>query len=318
MVLHHPLHDERFNILAQPVARRISPKVQPSRTDMAFGTRASRHIPKLKGDANSRLQNKTTWRKGIQYPVKNVRFQTQRAGNKPNLFQGSYDTLPSYTTPTGGYGRKESMVDHGWQKNMVKTVPAELLLHPQYGKVHDLTYDTEQVLKAKHQWGGHLREEHALLADMRFSEVRVSEAEKLLIFRNREMKKSAKKTKDIQARLGMISEYKQSGKPRAGNGPVDNSIMGRISTATKAINKSIGLSPMTIVIVFGVMAYLMANSEAFSTFLEHYLVEMGMMKSASWFGSTSWSERMEYPMVMIGCAVMAFLAPMLLALKLVW
>lgn len=233
------------------------------------------------------------------------------------MFRGSDETVPSYTVPTAGYGRRESAVDHTWHKNMVKTLPAGRLQHPHYGKAHDITYDTEIVLKNKHQLGGHLREGHEQFPDMRHSEVRVSEAEKLMIFRNRQLARSAKKTRAIQEKLGMVSEYKQSGTPRTRNGE-NKSIMGRLSTATKAANKSVGLYAMIIVIAFGVMAYLMVNSEAFLAFLEHHLVEMGMMKSASWFGSSSWSERMQYPIAMTAGAVLAFVAPLLLALKLVW
>ena len=348
-----PARNNRIDSLAQPRQRQMTPKVEtgynPQR--QAFGARQSRNIPKLaQSPATAHAQHvrasDTKWRKGMLSPMKPIRPVYQKVHPKPeepmkgNLFKGINHPVPSSKKPTNGYGPKMSLVNRGWKKNVFSAIPEADLHHPQYGKGHNMMYDQQLIQQGKDTWslieGGKLRERKS--RDMRFSKLRLSEAEALMVVTERQKKRSAKITKDIQEKKAMHlykfekapahlrpAHLRQGKKPQnlmARMQTAGQNMMGRMSMMTpsgaSAQENTFPMLAIAVVIVFGIIAYFMVNSEAFSTFLEDSLVEMGMMQSSSWFGSTSWSDRMEYPMAMASAAVVAFFGPMLLALKIVW
>ena len=221
----------------------------------------------------------------------------------------------------------------------------QTLKGPQFAKTDFYANQLEQEHVIKDTWtkvvGGedHLRERQS--NDMRHSKIRLSEAEHLMVITDRQKKKSAKKTKEIQQKVISDYHFDKVARPNAtewARGPHYGSTKER-STARKVVDRMSmtgrdlydqiqgqmqvnhqgkkEILMITIVMMFGMMAYFMANNEAFSAFLEKSLVEMDLVKSPSWFDSSPWTDRMEYPMAMTFGGIVAFLGPMALVLMLV-
>ena len=271
-------------------------------------------------------------------------------------------SAPSYqAAPRASHGRNSD-----WRKNMptyplkpvrptspskyevksskkAKRESVQGLRGPQFAKTDFYANQLEQEHVIKDTWtkvvGGedHLRERQS--NDMRYSKIRLSEAEHLMVITDRQKKKSAKKTKEIQQKV--ISEYHfdKVARPKEtewAQGPYHGAerstarkVVDRMSMTGRDLYDQIQgqmqvnhqgkkeILMITIVMMFGMMAYFMANNEAFSTFLEKSLVEMDLVRSPSWFDSSPWTDRMEYPMAMTFGGIVAFLGPMALVLMLV-
>lgn len=190
---------------------------------------------------------------------------------------------------------------------------------------------------------GELRKSH----DMRHSAVRQSEMDKVMEIEDKQKKISKKKTKKIQKKIvknrkepqpwGVALEpvvdeaEKENRDPQANADEVlediqesGQQVLELEVSQQNQLDFRLPALGIVYVIAVGAIAYFVLNDEAASAFLEHYLIEFGLMRGLSWwewltgwvFEVTSWSERLEYPMLLGLAVLLTVLGPLGLIFKL--